>query len=235
MAQRRTGDQLSQPSHLYPYGATTPSSYGTPQPVYSSFPATSQKDDTSKKHSHYKHNLISLSFLLPTLASILWWHESAVVIEIFLFMALILYALDLINSRDAVAVCLWIAALILTMASGFGMLLQVDDAEATGASSIFYLLRLAVDGMLFCAMVCTHSFNPHGDVPVLQVALFLTSIIANGNKGMLGDIAIQMAIPRSTVDCCRNGAVSTFCIATGFGIYFILSYSQIAHGLLGTG
>ena len=71
-------------------------------------------------------------------------------------MALILYALDLINSRDAVAVCLWIAALILTMASGFGMLLQVDDAEATGASSIFYLLRLAVDGMLFCAMVCTH-------------------------------------------------------------------------------
>jgi hypothetical protein len=87
------------------------------------------------------------------LASILWWHDSIVVVQIFLFVSLGLYALDLLNFRDGIAVGVWIGALIMTIASGFGTLLQVDDTSATGASMIKFLLQLAVEGMSFCIWV----------------------------------------------------------------------------------
>ena len=74
-------------------------------------------------------------------------------IHVFLFVTLVLYALDLANARDALTVGYWISALIMTMTSGFATLLQVDDSEASGGAMILYLLRLAVEGMFFCSMV----------------------------------------------------------------------------------
>jgi len=101
----------------------------------------------------YSHNLATLSFLLPTLASILWWHDSIIVLQIFLFVALGLYALDLSNSRDGIAVGVWIGALSMTLASGYGTLLQMDDSNATGISMISCLLQLSVEGFSFCSWV----------------------------------------------------------------------------------
>ena len=103
--------------------------------------------------SQYAHNAASLSFLVPALASVLWWHDSIIVLQVFLFVALGLYALDLSNSRDGIALGVWIGALIMTIASGYGTLLQVDDAGIADISMIGFLLQLAVEGMLFCAWV----------------------------------------------------------------------------------
>ena len=102
---------------------------------------------------HYAHNAASLSFLVPALASILWWHDSIIVLQIFLFVVLGLYALDLMNSRDGIAMGVWIGALVMTIASGYGTLLQVDDADAPGVPMIRFLLQLSVEGMIFCAWV----------------------------------------------------------------------------------
>jgi hypothetical protein len=63
------------------------------------------------------------------------------------------------NTRDALAVGVWIGAFVLTMASGFGTLLLVDDADASGGAMILFLLRLSVEGMQFCAIVSTVTYQ----------------------------------------------------------------------------
>ncbi|KAL3920513.1 MAG: hypothetical protein SGILL_003225 [Bacillariaceae sp.] len=102
----------------------------------------------------YTHNAASLSFLLPALFSILWYHDkSPLVVQVAIFVMLVIYLLDLINARDGLCVGVWVGALVLTMVSGFMTLLEVDDADATGSSMILYMLRLAVEGMSFCSWV----------------------------------------------------------------------------------
>ena len=159
ISQRHTTEWQSQTSSSnYVYGGGASSSYTVPSSSYG-IPKTSESQkrlsatSESSPALQYRHNFASAFFLLPTLISILWWHESPVIIQIFLFVILLLYGLDLINARDGLAVAVWIAALVLTMASGFGTLLQVDDADADGSTMILFLVRLAVEGMLFCSVV----------------------------------------------------------------------------------
>jgi hypothetical protein len=139
----------------YAYGGGSSSSYAVPPSTYGK--PTPQADKrlsvTTGKPFQYRYNAESSFTLWTTLASILWWHESPIIIQILLFVALVLYGLDLINARDALAVGVWIAAFVMTMASGIGTLLLVDDADASGVSMIVFLLQLAVEGMLFCCMV----------------------------------------------------------------------------------
>jgi asparagine N-glycosylation enzyme membrane subunit Stt3 len=100
---------------------------------------------------------------------VLWWHESPVVLQTLLVLALILYALDLINARDSLTVVSWISALVLTMLSGLGTLLQVDDSDASGGVMILHLVRLAVEGSLFCLMVSTNSNGMANEPAVIVV------------------------------------------------------------------
>jgi hypothetical protein len=123
-------------------------SYSKPQPQ-----TTKRPSIAPDKPMVYQHNLQSLTSLCTTLASLLWWHESTIIIQIFAFVGLILYGLDLCNARDSLAVSVWIAAFILTMASGIGSLLLVDDADAVGVNMLVYLLQLLVEGVLFFSMV----------------------------------------------------------------------------------
>lgn len=148
-----------------PYGAyggaspyQAPSAYPAPKPLKVSPTVTAvqraqDKEESSSSSQQYQHNTIILSFLLPSLVSVLWWHESPVVLESVLILGLIIYAIDLMNARDALTVAVWISALLVTMVSGFCTLLMVDDADATGATMILYLVRLAVEGSLFCLLV----------------------------------------------------------------------------------
>jgi hypothetical protein len=146
-------------AYMYGGATPTPSSYGAPPPntyAFSSKDKHQSQASTAPTFTQYQQNSTALLFLVPTLLSILWWHESAWVIQVFLFVVLTVYAMDLINTRDGTLTCIWMGVLVLTMASGFGTLLQVDDAEATGGALIFYMLRLTVEGILFCAMVRIH-------------------------------------------------------------------------------
>lgn len=170
IAHRRTSGAVGSSSNpsSFAYGSTTstatpyfspPSSYSTnnasiPERRIPMHSATLTDSNTTR----YTHNTSTLSFLLPGLASILWWHDSPFTIQVFLFLCLLLYSLDLINARDALAVAVWICAVIMTITSGIGTLLQVDDADATGGTMILYLLRLAVEAALFCSMVRKQEF-----------------------------------------------------------------------------
>ncbi len=140
---------------------------------------------------HYSHNTAALSLLLPSLASILWWHDSIIVLQIFLFVALGLYALDLINSRDGVAVGVWIGALSMTIASAYGTLLQADDLNASGMSMINFLLQLAVEGMSFCTWVSRIAIRIYFSAS--QSHLNSSSNHFKFTTGLLDHAAISMA------------------------------------------
>jgi hypothetical protein len=150
------GNRMVQGSHSsFEYGrgsqslyAVSPSSYGKPSPQN-----TIRSSITTQGPRQYKYNTESLFVISTTLASILWWHESHIMIQIFLFVALVLYGLDLINARDTLAVAVWIAAFVLTIASGIGTLLLVDDEDASAGNTLVYFLQLAVEGMFFCLIV----------------------------------------------------------------------------------
>lgn len=171
----------------------------------------------------------TLSFMLPSLLSILWFHESAIVVQCFLFGVLILYGLDLVNARDGLTVGVWIVALLLTMASGFGTLLQVDDTDATGGAMLGYMMQLAVEGMLYCAWACwvtlqcqwlyknlpsyavrveqaLHSLVPPVAASVLSFNLlrFLMNYWGTGRVATVAPLlfASVMAVGMITVGCC---------------------------------
>jgi hypothetical protein len=107
---------------------------------------------------NYSHNAASLPFLIPTLLSILWYHdESPLVLQVTIFVILVVYLLDLINARDGLCISVWVGALIITMFSGFMTLLEIDDADATGKTMLLYLSRLSVEGMHFCSWVSSNN------------------------------------------------------------------------------
>ena len=136
--------------------AMPPSSYGKPKS-----PAVGEKrlfsgNQQDNNNLQYRYNTASMFALCTTLFSILWWHESPAVIQIFLFVALVLYGLDLMNSRDTLTVGVWIAALVLSVTSGIGTLLLVDDNDAVGGNMVLFLLQLGVESMFFCSMVSVY-------------------------------------------------------------------------------
>jgi hypothetical protein len=122
---------------------------------------TNRNGNNNTTNNYYSHNGSSLFFLVPTLLSILWVHDDTpFVMEVFIFIALVLYGLDLMNARDGIAVGVWVSALLLTLASAFGTLVGqvVDDTDTTamgGGSKLILLFlgRLAVEGMVFCSWV----------------------------------------------------------------------------------
>ena len=137
-----------------------PSSYGKPVPGKEERRPSANSAATNSGPLQYEHNSEAFALLLPSLLSILWWHESPAILQTMLILGLILYGLDMINARDAVAVVAWISALVMTMVSGFATLLQVDDSEATGSAMILYLIRLTVEGLFFCTLVRLHYGDP---------------------------------------------------------------------------
>lgn len=153
------------PSFAYGIGTTSssavpsvssynlPSSYPTPKPLKTE----RQSSATVTKELQYEHNYSALAFLLPTLLSIIWWHESPALLQTLLIMGLILYGLDMANARDAMAVVTWLSALSMTLVSGFVTFLQVDESDATGSGRILYVVLLAVEGMFFCTLVSYNS------------------------------------------------------------------------------
>ena len=148
----------TKPTQPYGYGQGVASSYAVPSRSYpqqenKKSERLTPKEMDATNSNQYQHNIACSCFLLPSLASILWWHESPVILQVFLFYALVVYAMDLMNTRDGMAVILWLGAPVMTMVSGFGTLLQAEDAEATGGAMILYLVQLAVEGLLFVSIV----------------------------------------------------------------------------------
>lgn len=178
---------------------------------------------------HYAHNAATLSFLVPSLASVLWYHDSIIVLQVFLFIGLGLYALDLMNSRDGVAVGVWIAALGMTIASGCGTLLKEDDSNVTSISFINFLLQFAVEGMSFCAWVSG-----------IWIKNFVQrwrnlSNLSKTMTGMLDHITISMVVCRSSIISFGYGISSPFAGPSSVFSNFDQSSAEATFGLSGSG
>jgi hypothetical protein len=216
--------------------AMPPSSYGKPKPVKQDRRMSAASTATDSEPLQYEHNSTALALLLPSLLSILWRHESPIILQTLLILGLILYALDMVNARDALAIVAWISALVMTMVSGFATLLQVDDSEATGGAMILYLIRLAVEGLFFCTMV-------GGDIHVdivdtfgrawLNRLCFLTFYFLKFIAVMLVQSSIFLVAPRGSLGRQKHGKIPAFNAATHILISSFLSYCTAAHGLLG--
>ena len=225
IAYRRPSDSRSQEA-TFAYGIEAPSSYGAPK--------VHPEIKTSAATNQYQHNSSALLLLTPALASILWYHDSIVIIQIFIFVVLLLYGLDLMNSRDGLAVGIWIAALVLTMASGFGTLLQVDDADADGSNMILFLLRISLEGMLFCSMVRENKlfqtsnyenlcFNVSPSLPALCIY-----------TGLLVPTSISMVTQGNSQCGNQYGKITAFHDPASNVVNSHLSHCQIVDGLLGS-
>ena len=176
MTKRTTSSSIQNQTSTYSYGGSQPSAYASRMTATTTTPssmttipktAASSNHPASSKNHHNSTDPTSKaqriqnqrlgSGLALCFGSILWFHGDTLwVLQLCLILALILYAVDLMNLRDVTLSLVWIFSVVFTMASGFATLLQVDDADATGSHMLFYLLRLTVEGLLFLSMVRTY-------------------------------------------------------------------------------
>lgn len=182
--------------------------------------------ENNRSTNTYTHNGASLSFLIPALASVLWWHDSIIIIQIFLFVVVALYALDLINSRDCVAIGVWIGALVMTIGSGYATLLQVDDNYVSGGAMILLLLQLAIEGMMFFSWACwiTLQFKwLHTDLPSLAVAMEKTlhSIIIPVCSTIVTNQLIKLLMVYQGIDCVATLSSLLFAVFMTVGMISI--------------
>lgn len=103
-----------------------------PSPLY-----TSQTTDISRpQRFQYKHNKTVAAILLPTGILLLSRHPSNLPVISFLILALIIYALDLIHSRDGVLYTTWCAVPVLSLTTGWSWLME-EDADANDSTDYF--------------------------------------------------------------------------------------------------
>jgi len=164
---------IPQPTHYpassEPFGAVDP-------PVYQSSPQQQQRrrqspyvlspmsfggEVSSPQHQSrndevHPHNGIIAFFLVPPLFLALWNHVSPYPLQTFLYVALIIYALDLANFRDLFIGMVWVGALIMTFVSGGTALFDGNDDEAAASHVPLIVMRLFCETLLF---VCVVSMN----------------------------------------------------------------------------
>jgi len=187
-------------------------------------PAEKRSSAFGKTNFQYEHNAVALSFLVPALVSILWWHDSIVVLQAFLFIALGLYALDLLNSRDGLATGAWIAAVAMAIASGYGALQQDDEVAVSDIAMMRFLLQLAVEGMLFCAWACwiTLQFGwLYTELPALAFGMELTlhSLVPPVCSGILTNHLMRVLLDYWGMDRVGTMAPMAFAVFMFLGMF----------------
>jgi hypothetical protein len=101
----------------------------------------------------YKHNRVSLVFLVPPLVLLFWSFESPYPLQTLIFLTLALYGMDMANARELLAVFLWVCAAILTMVTGWFLLLETPDDADTGLATLSIIVRTTGHCFLFLSLV----------------------------------------------------------------------------------
>jgi hypothetical protein len=147
-----------------PFGAVHPS-YATPvqhqrrraspyletQTTYSTVTvAIPSRDHDNAK---YDHNRLVALFILPPLFLTLWNHASSIPLQTFLYLTLLVYAIDLANLREFYLGILWLSTFILSVVHAGTSLLGLPDEEAAGANMLAVLMKLLCECLLFGCLV----------------------------------------------------------------------------------
>jgi len=113
------------------------------------FSQTSDKQETLQ----YEHNRVAMIFLIPSLLSVFLEFESPYPLQTLLFLLLACYGLDMANAREFLSVFLWVSAVIVTLVSGWFLLLATPDDDTGGLTTLSVLLRTTGNGFLFLCTV----------------------------------------------------------------------------------
>jgi hypothetical protein len=143
---------ISEPMGIIPSSRYTYASNPIPSPIYTS--ADPLKQQQSEPLT-YKYNKLMSTLLLPTGFLLLSNQQSTAPSVCFLFIALIVYALDLIHSRDGVLCITWLAVPLLSLVMGWSWLAQdyEDDATQRTGGTILRLLFQTGAAACFWALV----------------------------------------------------------------------------------
>ena len=117
--------------------------------------AISGKSNRDQGDAQYAHNRLVAVFLVPPLYLILWNHSSPIPLQTFLYLTLILYAIDLANLREAYVALLWTSALIMSIVNGWMLLLGLPEEkeDASGVSILVLLVKLLCESLIFGCLV----------------------------------------------------------------------------------
>jgi len=155
---RRQTDATPTPSYYHqnpgppPTATTTTTSTGMyPPSSYSPSPIPQQTQQQQQQQSKattftYQHNVSVLFFLSPVLA-ILWFHPSAYPLQVFLFVVLALYGVDLANDRDLTVVGIWIAFCMVSATNAWTTFMEIITMEGNPQQSQpqhYYYVMMAV-------------------------------------------------------------------------------------------
>ena len=103
----------------------------------------------------YEHNRVAIVFLVPPLLSVFWMFDSPYPLQTLIFLVLAMYGMDLANARELLSVFLWVSAAILTMVTGWFMLLATPDDDDGVLTTLSVLLRTTGNCFLFLCLVRT--------------------------------------------------------------------------------
>jgi hypothetical protein len=129
---------LSEPMGIIPSSRYTYASNPIPSPIYTSPDPLKQQQP---EPLIYKHNKLISTLLLPTGFFLLSNHQSTAPSICFLFIALIVYALDLIQSRDGVLCITWLAVPVLSLVTGWSWFSEDYGRDSTGVALLQILFQ----------------------------------------------------------------------------------------------
>ena len=101
----------------------------------------------------YQHNRVAVLFLVPPLMAVFYSIDSPYPIQTTIFLTLTMYAMDMANARELLSVFLWVSSAILTLITGWFLLLGTPDDEDGGLTTLTVILRTAGNCFLFLCMV----------------------------------------------------------------------------------
>ena len=101
----------------------------------------------------YQHNRVAVVFLVPPLLLLFWSFESPYPLQTLIFLTLAVDAMVRANARELLSVFLWVSAAILTMVTGWFLLLDTPDEEDSGLTTLSILMRITGHCFLFLSAV----------------------------------------------------------------------------------
>ena len=151
-AKRHFTDANKSPTNTTTYvaGASGGLSYGSAAPSAYSSGAMGFFQQTILE---YQHNRMAVLFLLPPLLTLFSSMDSPYPIQTMIFLTLAMYGMDMANARDLLSVCLWVSAAILTLVTGWFVLLGTPDEDDGGLTTLSIILRTCGNCFLFLSLV----------------------------------------------------------------------------------
>jgi len=88
-------------------------------------------------------------FILPPIFLTLWNHASPYPLQTFLYLASVIYAVDLANLREFYIIMMFISAFVMILVNAISGLLNINEDETASPSTMLVITRILCETMIF--------------------------------------------------------------------------------------